>query len=134
MSRRKLFSLRFKKRSNPTKSLGYVAAHLSIDVSPIMKRSIRGGEKLEEVNYQQIFTVACVCPRFFSSPFSFPLSSFSSLFLPSFILVIRSSLHETCSLICCVFSPTALVLVVVDYIGKVCLCNVTKNRLGGKKK
>lgn len=57
MSRRKLFSLR-RNRSNPTKSLGYVAAHLSFDVSPLMKRSIRGGEKLEEVNYQQILTVA----------------------------------------------------------------------------
>lgn len=58
MSRRKLFSLRFK-RANPTKSLGYVAVHLSFDVSPITKRNIRWGGKLEEVNYQKIFTVAC---------------------------------------------------------------------------
>lgn len=33
--------------------------------STIMKRSIRGGEKLEEVNYQQIFTVDCALVLFF---------------------------------------------------------------------
>lgn len=51
MSRRELFSLRFK-RSNPTKSLGYVAAHVSFDVSPIMKRSIRGGENLKRFDLE----------------------------------------------------------------------------------
>lgn len=76
MSRRKLPSLSFneseaKKREKkiPTKSLGYVAAHLSFDVSPIMKRSIGRGGKLEEVNYQQIFTLACALDVLLSVPF-----------------------------------------------------------------
>lgn len=73
------------------------------------------GGKLEEVNYQQIFTVACAL--FFSSS-------------SSFILVICSSLHETWSLICCAFSPTAA----EDYIGRSVLCNMlTKRREEGKK-
>lgn len=73
MSRRKLSSHR-SKTPNPANSLGYVASRLFFDV--IIRRSIRRGEKLEEVkkkkkNYQRIY--------FFAGFFSFDVVAATKL-------------------------------------------------------
>lgn len=76
--------------------------------SPIMKRTIRGGEKLEEVKLPANI-YGSLCPL--SLPLSLTLSLSRSLFLFFFFYLFPTSymfiLAWNLPLICCAFSPTA---------------------------